>query len=139
MYVHQTPYMFRGTVVHNLTWGMRARGLRCSAAVATAQDLIRRLRIPDRVRAQCRDLSGGEQKRVAIARAVATKPALLLLDEPFAEVDNRGRVALLELLADAPDTTVVFTSPAPVADEFVTQSIELQQTRFRENHGFPAS
>ena len=50
--------------------------------------------------AQMRDLSGGETQRVFLARALATKPALLILDEPTAGVDVGGRAAIVDLMAE---------------------------------------
>ena len=50
--------------------------------------------------AQMRDLSGGETQRVFLARALATKPTLLILDEPTAGVDVGGRAAIVDLMAE---------------------------------------
>jgi ABC-type Mn2+/Zn2+ transport system ATPase subunit len=50
--------------------------------------------------AQMRDLSGGETQRVFLARALATRPALLILDEPTAGVDVGGRAAIVDLMAE---------------------------------------
>jgi len=50
--------------------------------------------------AQMRDLSGGETQRVFLARALATKPELLVLDEPTAGVDVGGRAAIVDLMAE---------------------------------------
>jgi ABC-type Mn2+/Zn2+ transport system ATPase subunit len=50
--------------------------------------------------AQMRDLSGGETQRVFLARALSTKPELLILDEPTAGVDVGGRAAIIDLMAE---------------------------------------
>ena len=50
--------------------------------------------------AQMRDLSGGETQRVFLARALSTKPELLVLDEPTAGVDVGGRAAIIDLMAE---------------------------------------
>jgi ABC-type Mn2+/Zn2+ transport system ATPase subunit len=50
--------------------------------------------------AQMRDLSGGETQRVFLARALATRPELLILDEPTAGVDVGGRAAIIDLMAE---------------------------------------
>jgi molybdate transport system ATP-binding protein len=62
-------------------------------------------------------LSGGERQRVALARALAVRPRLLLLDEPFASIDQEGRAALQALLRQ------VLTRHA-IPAVFVTHSVE---------------
>jgi ABC-type Mn2+/Zn2+ transport system ATPase subunit len=57
--------------------------------------------------AQMRDLSGGETQRVFLARALATKPALLVLDEPTAGVDVGGRAAIIDLMAEISASDVI--------------------------------
>jgi ABC-type Mn2+/Zn2+ transport system ATPase subunit len=57
--------------------------------------------------AQMRDLSGGETQRVFLARALATRPELLILDEPTAGVDVGGRAAIVDLMAEISDSDVI--------------------------------
>ena len=58
---------------------------------ATVADLLDRIGLADRGRSYPHMLSGGEQQRVALARALAPRPAVLLMDEPFSNLDQRLR------------------------------------------------
>ncbi len=81
------------------------------------------------------ELSGGEQQRLAIARAVAPEPEILLLDEPFSSVDMRTRRGLHSLLRAAsariPGPTIYVTHDPVDARELSENAVILEGTRLR--------
>jgi tungstate transport system ATP-binding protein len=92
--VFQRPMMLDRTVRENVAFGLRLRGRRNDALVDA---LLARVSLTTLAGARARSLSGGEVQRVAMARAIATEPHVLLLDEPAANLDP-GNVALVESL-----------------------------------------
>ena len=90
-------------VLDNVAYGLGAlpRGERR----ARARELLARVGLEGYETRRPRELSGGEQQRVAVARALATEPGLLLLDEPFAALDRRVRTRLRAELRRLHDQT----------------------------------
>ena len=125
VFIHQTPYLFRGTVRHNVEYGLRARSIKRDARQAAATDWLSRLGIAGLSDRKVHDLSGGERRRVALARACVLKPQILLLDEPLADLDPSGIELVHKALTALAQTTILVTSPTALPESFVEREIAL--------------
>ncbi|MEZ6013985.1 MAG: ABC transporter ATP-binding protein [Planctomycetota bacterium] len=93
--VFQQPCLFPHlTALENVAYGPRAVGVQRREARARAGTWLERVGLHSRASAKPAALSGGEQQRVARARARACEPRMLLLDEPLSAVDASARLAL---------------------------------------------
>ncbi|MBI1791321.1 MAG: ABC transporter ATP-binding protein [Acidobacteria bacterium] len=88
------------TVYENLEFGLKAAGLPSDARRARIEDTLARVRLSECAQAYPTRLSGGQQQRVAVARALATRPLALLMDEPLSNLDDELQDELCDQILD---------------------------------------
>jgi ABC-2 type transport system ATP-binding protein len=112
--VFQSPSLDKKlTARENLLYGGALYGMHGAPLKARITELTRALRLEDKIDSLVETLSGGQQRRVEIAKCLLTRPEILLLDEPSTGLDPTARMdlwALLGNLRSAHGMTVVFTS-----------------------------
>jgi putative ABC transport system ATP-binding protein len=94
--------------------------------------VIKTVRLGDRLDHRPDQLSGGEQQRVAVARALVTKPKVIFADEPTGNLDSRSGAEILAFMREAVDDlgqTVVMVSHDPVAASYADRAVFLADGR----------
>ena len=132
--VFQTAVLLRRSVAANVDFVLRSRGL---GGRARRDALLAHVGLLERARQPARLLSGGEQQRLALARALAAEPEALLLDEPTASLDPASVGAIEEIVreARADGTKIVFvTHDVGQAKRLADEVVFLHRGRLTE-HG----
>ena len=112
-----------------------AIGLGEREGVARAAALLRRVGLGERTDHLPAELSGGEQQRIAIARALVNSPALLLADEPCANLDSRASTMVLDLIASINrelGQTVLMVSHEEAHRRYFGREVRLYDGRVRD-------
>jgi len=108
----------RTTAIANVELPMAYQGVKAKERRARAMVALNVVGLGDRINHEPTELSGGQQQRVAVARALVTRPALLLADEPTGALDSKSTGDLLDLFDQinaAGRTVVVITHELDVA------------------------
>ena len=110
--VEQSPFLFNTSVYQNLAFGLRLRDVHGDLQRRRITHALQAVGLEDFENRRAKELSGGETRRVALARAMVLRPQLLLLDEPTAGLDSESLPVFERCLSTLPDqgTTVVIAS-----------------------------
>ena len=119
-------------VASNVSLPLRLAGIDNRAAARQVEEVLARVGLPDFAHAYPRELSGGMRMRVSIARALVTAPRVLLMDEPFAALDEITRFKLnddLVALWRELSMTVVFVTHSVFESVFLSSRIVVMTSR----------
>ena len=96
--VFQRPVMLRRLAAANVAYALKVAGIDRAVRTERARDLLDRVGLGDLAARPARRLSGGEQQRLALARALARDPEVLFLDEPTASLDPAATKAVEDIV-----------------------------------------
>jgi tungstate transport system ATP-binding protein len=115
--VEQSPFMFDGTVYDNLAFGLRLRDVRGDLQRHRIASALEKVGLAGFEFRRAGALSGGETRRVALARAMVLRPKVLLLDEPTAGLDRESLPLFESCLAALPGEGVTVIISTHDADQ----------------------
>lgn len=128
--LHEMGFVFQAynlvpvlSVAENIAFIMRLRGFTDDLIQERVLEVATLLEIDNKLDALPNTLSGGQQQRVAVARAVASKPKIILADEPTANLDSKNSKILMDMmrmLNEKENVTILFASH----DEYVINSVD---------------
>ena len=135
--VDQSPLLFTGTVAGNVAFGLKMRKVPSAERRKRVIEALEQVGMEHFVRAEAHRLSGGETKRVAMARALAIRPKVLLCDEPTANVDSENQKIILDILAGInrqEKTSIIFSTHYQSLEQQLAHfCLHLQQGHFSEH------
>jgi putative ABC transport system ATP-binding protein len=120
----------------NIELPMHFKGASQRERCERALSLLQRVGLKDRAEHKPAELSGGEQQRVSIARALANRPALVLLDEPTGDLDSATGQEIMTLLQDLnrlDKVTLIVATHDPIVARASSRIIKLRDGRIEED------
>ncbi len=117
------------SAAENVEYVMLLQGIPSRERRARAQAILDEVGLADKYNRRPSELSGGQQQRVAVARAIVSNPAIVLADEPTANLDSANGKGLLELMAhmnEEKDATFIFSTHDRMVMDFARRLIHLR-------------
>ena len=134
--VFQRPVMLRRAALANIEYALAVNGVAGSERHARAREVLERVGLSHLARRQARVLSGGEQQRLALARAWALRPRMLFLDEPTASLDPAAAAEVERVIGEirAAGTGILLTTHSlGLARRFADDILFLHEGRLLES------
>jgi tungstate transport system ATP-binding protein len=128
-YLQQQPYLFHGTVSQNLAYPLRLKKLASTEIRRRVGTMLATMELDHLARARARELSGGEQKRLALGRVLIAEPDFLFLDEPTSHLDLRSRSVIETILKRTEKTVLLATHELPFALRVTDRVLHMREGR----------
>ena len=120
------------TARENVEFVMELQGVPSAKRRARAAEVLERVELAGLEEKRPLEMSGGQQQRVAVARAIASRPSIVLADEPTANLDSDTAIRLLELMAQLnreDGVTFLFSTHDPLVMEAARRVVRLRDGR----------
>jgi len=125
------------TALENVMIPLIIKGVREREARKKAEELLTNFGLEDRMHHKPEDLSGGEQQRVAVARAVITDPDIIIADEPTANLDSEKGREVMELIHGMVKRgkAAIIASHDPRVEGFADRILRMEDGRLKDGRG----
>jgi len=136
--LQDTHLLFDRTAIANVTLPLTVTGHSHAQAQARARAALDKVGLAGREQANPIELSGGEQQRLAIARAIVNRPAILIVDEPTANLDHDTATRIMNVFRDFNQvgvTTLIASHDQALMAQYATRTLRIDEGRFSDVPG----
>ncbi len=129
----------RMTAVENVALPLMYQGMPHVKRLTRAESMMENVGLKDRQYYYPNQLSGGQVQRVAVARALANKPSIVLADEPTGNLDSKSSMSIMKLLRDIHkgNNTIIMVTHNPELTLYCNRVILMRDGKVEDAHGKP--
>lgn len=136
--LQDTHLLFDRNAIDNVMLPLAVMGLETKVAKARARAAMKKVGLAGKEDLTPIELSGGEQQRLAIARAIVNRPAILIADEPTANLDHKSAHHIMEVFRDFNQvgvTTLIASHDATLMANYASRTLRIDGGRFTDTPG----
>ncbi|HEX7385989.1 MAG TPA: ATP-binding cassette domain-containing protein [Castellaniella sp.] len=133
--------LFDRTAFDNVLLPLQVQGLDGSMAATRARAAMEKVGLRGKEDLHPIEMSGGEQQRLAMARAIVGRPAILIADEPTANLDHANAVRIMDVFRDfnrVGVTTLIASHDTDLMAHYAQRTLHIAEGRFNDTPGVPA-